>query len=137
MLRRVVSKKGILLSPRRHASAESTLRAQPWAHMQNPAPFQKTQLRTTAARFNLDIAAKADVSQFPACFSLAADMKKQGVSPDISTYNTLLRALAHGGYATPTFAVLEDMLAVGVSPDAMSFNHIIHVEALHLEPVHV
>ncbi|KAJ7725878.1 hypothetical protein DFH07DRAFT_758394 [Mycena maculata] len=86
----------------------------------------KTQLRTTTARFNLDIAAKADSSQFPACFDLAADMKKNGVSPNLSTYNTLLRALAHGGYAVATLAVLEDMLSVGVSPDATSFNHIIH-----------
>ncbi|KAJ7462230.1 hypothetical protein B0H11DRAFT_2054671 [Mycena galericulata] len=117
------SKKGILLSARRYAS---TLRAQPWAHMANPSPFQQTQLRTTAARFNLDMAAKADLAQFPACFALAADMKRQGISPNLSTYNTLLRALAHGGYATPTFAVLEDMLSVGISPDATSFNHIIY-----------
>ncbi|KAJ6609859.1 hypothetical protein B0H10DRAFT_1812604 [Mycena sp. CBHHK59/15] len=72
------------------------------------------------------MAAKADLSQFPPCFALASEMKQQGISPTISTYNTLLRALAHGGYAWQTLAILEDMLSVGVSPNASSFNHIIH-----------
>ncbi|KAJ7497238.1 hypothetical protein FB451DRAFT_1120558 [Mycena latifolia] len=127
MLRRVVrEKKGILVCARRHASAESGLRAQPWSFRDIPADFQKTQLRTTVARFNLDLAAKADIGQFPACFALAADMKKQGVAPNVVTYNTLLRAVAHNGYSSAASAVLEDMLSLGISPNVASFNHIIH-----------
>ncbi|KAJ7084329.1 hypothetical protein B0H15DRAFT_911071 [Mycena belliarum] len=128
MLRRVLrDEKRILVCARRHASADSALRAPPWSFKAIPSEFQKTQLRTTAARFNLDLAAKADIGQFSACFALATDMKLQGVSPTISTYNTLLRALAlaHGGYAAPTLAVLEDMLSIGISPNVTSFNHII------------
>ncbi|KAJ7647386.1 hypothetical protein FB45DRAFT_733113 [Roridomyces roridus] len=71
------------------------------------------------------MAAAADKSQFPTCFTVAAEMKVRGVAPNLVTYNTLLRALAHGGYALPTFAVLEDMLSMGISPDTTSFNHII------------
>ncbi|KAJ6586863.1 hypothetical protein DFH09DRAFT_1027747 [Mycena vulgaris] len=132
MLRRIVrEKKGILARARRYISAAPAstdgLRAQPWAFKDIPGDtIQKTQLRSNVARFNVDIAAKADKGQFPTCFALAADMKTQGVSPDITTYNTLLRALAHGGYSTATLAVLEDMLSVGISPNTASFNHIIH-----------
>ncbi|KAJ7132806.1 hypothetical protein C8R43DRAFT_1239561 [Mycena crocata] len=129
MLRRIVlsgKNQEVLSCARRYASAESTLRAQPWAFADNNAAFDKTQLRTTAARFNLDIAAKADAAQFPSCFSLAAEMRDKGIAPNIYTYNTLLRALAHGGYASQTLAVLEDMVSVGIPPNAMSFNHIIH-----------
>ncbi|KAJ7096379.1 hypothetical protein C8R44DRAFT_717856 [Mycena epipterygia] len=127
MLRRIVrEKKGSLFCVRRYAAEASPhLRAQPWAFNNNTAAFQKTQHRTTTARYNFDMAAKADVFQFPDCFALAAEMKQKGITPTISTYNTLLRALAHGGYAPQAFAVFEDMLSFGVSPDATSFNHLI------------
>jgi hypothetical protein len=131
MLRRIVrEKKGVLVCARRYASAESSLRAQPWAFADNTADFQKSQQRTTAARFNFDLAAKADAAQFPSCFALALDMKNEAVTPNLATYNTLLRAMAHGGYSAPTLAVLEDMLSIGVAPNVISFNHIIHVNAM-------
>jgi pentatricopeptide repeat protein len=131
MLRRIVrEKKGILFCARRHASADSALRAQPWAFNDNTAAFQKTQIRTTAARFNLDMAAKANIGAPGACFGLAAEMKLQGITPNITTYNTLLSALAQGAHAPAALAVLEDMLAVGVSPDTTSFNHIIDVDII-------
>ncbi|KAJ6475311.1 hypothetical protein C8R47DRAFT_1052915 [Mycena vitilis] len=139
MLRRIVrEKKGLLSCARRHASADSNLRAQPWSFGENTAAFQQTQSRTTVARFNLDMAAKLDIGQVSACFSLAADMKQQGMAPTISTYNTLLRGLARGGYASASFAVLEDMLALNISPTATSFNHIIdahRAESSSLLPV--
>ncbi|KAJ6499358.1 hypothetical protein C8R45DRAFT_982182 [Mycena sanguinolenta] len=127
MLRRIATceRKGILSCTRRWASAESPLRAQPWAFQDAPDAFQKTQIRTTAARFNLDMAAKGDVGASPACFALAAEMKQRGIKPNVTTYNTLLRALAQGAYGPATLATLEDMLAVGVAPDTTSLNHIL------------
>ncbi|KAJ7188331.1 hypothetical protein C8R46DRAFT_934185 [Mycena filopes] len=133
MLRRLVrEKKAIFVYPRRHASAATGLRAQPWAFRENSdnfyddtAAFQKTRNRTTVARFNLDMGGHADMGQFSHCFALASDMKKKGIAPTLLTYNTLLRALVPGGFASASLAVLEDMLAVGVSPDAKSFNYII------------
>ncbi|KAJ6593845.1 hypothetical protein B0H19DRAFT_919621 [Mycena capillaripes] len=65
-------------------------------------------------------------------------MKRQGVAPNLSTYNTLLRALAQDGHASATLAVLEDMLAVGVAPNIWSFNNIINAhrtESSSLLPV--
>ncbi|KAF7361943.1 Methyltransf-25 domain-containing protein [Mycena venus] len=107
----IVREKGILsCAARRYASGESTLRAQPWSFQENAAPLQRTQIRTTASRFNLDMASKADVRAPHACFALAAEMKQQGIKPTTSTYNTLLRALGQrpgNGYAM--LAVLEDM----------------------------
>ncbi|KAJ7287590.1 hypothetical protein C8J57DRAFT_1048704 [Mycena rebaudengoi] len=80
------------------------------------------------------MAAKADVAQFPTCFNLAAEMKRKGIPPDITTYTTLLRALAHGGYAAQTLAVLEDMVNFGVHPNATCFNHIIHAHRTLTSP---
>ncbi|KAJ7703255.1 hypothetical protein B0H17DRAFT_922737 [Mycena rosella] len=78
------------------------------------------------------MASKADLAQFHACFHVAAEMKTQRITPTLATYNTLLRALAHGGYNAPSLAVLEDMLSVGISPDVISFNFILH--AYRTEP---
>lgn len=133
LLRRIVrEKKDSLFCVRRYAEKASPhLRAQPWAFNDNTAAFQKTQHRTTTARYNFDMAAKADGLQFHGCFALAAEMKQKGITPTILTYNTLLRALGHGGYGPQAFAVFEDMLSFGVSPDATSFNHLIHVIAMY------
>ncbi|KAJ7901771.1 hypothetical protein B0H14DRAFT_2668377 [Mycena olivaceomarginata] len=121
MLRRIIREKTSLVARR----YESTLRAQPWAFQEKQDNFQKTQTRSTVARFNLDMALKADVGAFPAVFALAAEMKQQGIKPTISTYNTLLRGLAQGGYGSAAWAALEDMLAVGITPDTTSLNHIL------------
>ena len=131
MLGRIVRhRKGSLFTARRCASTDSQLRAQPWSFAENASAFQKVDTRTTVARFNMDMAVKADNAYFPACFALAAEMKKQGVAPNLTTYNILLRSLAHGGYASATMAVLEDMISVGVHPNENSFKHIIDVDAL-------
>jgi pentatricopeptide repeat protein len=123
MLRRIIREKTSLVARR----YESTLRAQPWAFQEKQDNFQKTQTRSTVARFNLDMALKADVGAFPAVFALATEMKQQGIKPTISTYNTLLRGLAQGGYGSAAWAALEDMLAVGITPDTTSLNHILDV----------
>ncbi|KAF7321337.1 Methyltransf-25 domain-containing protein [Mycena kentingensis (nom. inval.)] len=77
---------------------------------------------------------KAEASQFPDCFTIAAEMKAQGVPPSRATYNTLLRSLAHGGYASATLAVLEDMLALHIQPDTNSFNFIIQAHRTERSP---
>ncbi|KAJ7783073.1 hypothetical protein B0H16DRAFT_1495224 [Mycena metata] len=123
LLRRIVrEKKGVLFCVRRHASADSGLRAQPWAFRENAdtfyddtAAFQKTKNRTTLL------------------LCLAAEMKQKGIAPTLLTYNTLLRAFAPGGFAPASLAILEDMLSMDVPPDVKSFNYII--EAHRTEPI--
>ncbi|KAK7057242.1 Methyltransf-25 domain-containing protein [Favolaschia claudopus] len=126
MLWRVVrTKRGIDPCLRRYASVDSSIRAKPWSFNRDPSNFQKTQTRTTTARYNIDLANAADRGSSALCFNLAAEMKQNGFPPNTATYNTLLRSLAEGAYSSATLAVLEDMLAVGVAPNTISLNHIL------------
>ncbi|KAJ7262235.1 hypothetical protein B0H12DRAFT_1013042 [Mycena haematopus] len=72
------------------------------------------------------MAAKMDIGASPACLALAAEMKQLGIKPNVSTYNTVLRALSQGAYGPATLAILEDMLVVGVTPNTTSLNHILN-----------
>ncbi|KAF7298237.1 Methyltransf-25 domain-containing protein [Mycena chlorophos] len=114
--------------------ASTTLRAQPFAFpLTGDGPLAAR--RTAAARFNLRMLEAADRAQFPKCFAIAAEMKKDGVTPSKATYNTLLRSLAHGGHASATLAVLDDMLAMKIDPDVNSLNFIVEAHRTQLSPL--
>jgi pentatricopeptide repeat protein len=59
--------------------------------------------------------------------ALAAQMKGDGVQPNLAIYNCLLEAAANGVFWLEAWAILDDMLFVGIKPDTMSFNHLLHV----------
>jgi len=63
-------------------------------------------------------------------------MKMEGLTPDIVTYNLLMRAAAQSARITDAWAILEDMEAVGVQPTALTFNHLINVCLLTFHVVH-
>ncbi|KAF7315387.1 Methyltransf-25 domain-containing protein [Mycena indigotica] len=111
----------------------STLRALPWQFpLTGEGPVIQGQ--TAEARFNLRMVQHADSAQFPQCFAVAAEMKKEKVAPSRITYNTLLRSLAHGGHASATLAVLEDMVAMEIKPDVTAFNFIVHAHRTQVSP---
>ncbi|TFK44626.1 hypothetical protein BDQ12DRAFT_594984 [Crucibulum laeve] len=78
--------------------------------------------------------AAADTGRFSNCLSVATDMKRAGVNPDITTYNSLLSTAANDGHWLEAWAILDDMLLLGIQPTATSFNHLIRAQ--HLRPIH-
>lgn len=77
--------------------------------------------------------AEATRRNYPACLEIAADMKAQGIRPDLTTYSSLMEATAHGGGWFEAWAILDDMLLVGVKPDINILNNLIYV-TYHIVP---
>ena len=75
----------------------------------------------------LQMMAAANAGNFPACFRIAAQMKASGVTPNVSTYNTLMEAAAQDANALLSWAILDDMLLVGIQPTITTFTHLIDV----------
>jgi pentatricopeptide repeat protein len=88
----------------------------------NPVIQQPTHLNYT-----MQIMAAINIGNYPSCFQVAAKMKSSGISPDISTYNALMNAVAKDGHALLSWAILDDMLLVGVKPTTTTFAHLIEV----------
>ncbi|KIK67115.1 hypothetical protein GYMLUDRAFT_54959 [Collybiopsis luxurians FD-317 M1] len=52
-------------------------------------------------------------------------MKRQGVQPDLDTYNYLLRSMSNNTRTSDAWAVFDDMLLLGIKPDVKTFNALI------------
>jgi pentatricopeptide repeat protein len=59
-------------------------------------------------------------------------MKRNGVQPDIATYNNLLWAISRHCYTLDVWAILDDMLLHGIQPNAATFAAIFNVFLLLL-----
>ncbi|KAI0312343.1 hypothetical protein OF83DRAFT_1146592 [Amylostereum chailletii] len=82
-----------------------------------------------------------DVRQCPAelgytalVLSIMANMKKEGISPDLLTYNTALEPFAHHGMSDEALSLFDDMKALDIPPDTQTFNLLL--KALRFEDVH-
>ena len=87
-------------------------------------PFMQPPSQTT---LTMQIMAAASSGRLPACFQIAAKMKAAGITPDISTYNALMSAVAQDSNALFSWAILDDMLLVGVRPSTTTFAHLMDV----------
>ncbi|SJL10134.1 uncharacterized protein ARMOST_13518 [Armillaria ostoyae] len=119
--------------PRRHAStaiqsaepsSSTELRSAPFKFEPDTA-FQQSRHGTTLARCNTAIHDAFKRRDIRSCFEAAANMKKNGIAPDATTYNALLLATAYGTNSLDAFAVYEDMVSCGVEPNVATFNHLI------------
>lgn len=81
----------------------------------------------------------ADRGRYISCLEIAAKMKKEGVSPDYSTYSALIRAAARESAWLDAWAIFDDMLLLGFKPTTAIFNHLLHAQrhrsSLSLWPV--
>ena len=59
--------------------------------------------------------------------SICAEMKQEGVKPDLMTYKHIMRGLSAEKLPTETLAVFKDMQAAGFAPDQESYNIILTV----------
>ena len=107
-------------------SPAQILRVRPrWlSTVRHALPIIKPPTHTT---LTMQIMAAANSGNFPACFQVAAKMKTVGITPDISTYNALMSAVAQDANALFSWAILDDMLLVGVQPTTTTFTHLMDV----------
>ena len=77
--------------------------------------------------YTMKIMNAVEKGNIPMCFQIAAKMKSSGISPDISTYNALMYAVAEEGDAMLSWAIFDDMLLLGIQPTTTTFAHLIHV----------
>jgi pentatricopeptide repeat protein len=73
-------------------------------------------------RYNLALGHLADKGELVHCLKLAAQMKVQGVKPDILTFNCLIRACERDALSRHATAIFEDMLAVGLQPERETYH---------------
>lgn len=78
-------------------------------------------------RYNLALGHLADKGDLTGCLRLAAQMKVQGVKPDILTYNCLIRASGRDALAMQATAIFEDMLAIDLQPERETFHLLLKV----------
>jgi pentatricopeptide repeat protein len=81
--------------------------------------------------YTMQIMSAINVGNIPMCFQIAGKMKSSGISPDVSTYNGLINAVAKDGHSLLSWAILDDMLLVGVQPTTTTFTHLIEVIMPH------
>ena len=95
-----------------------------------PIPGGTTFARTgLIGRYNLALGHLADKGDLIRCLKLAAQMKEQGVEPDLLTYNCLIRACEKDALALQAAAIFEDMVAVGLQPERETFHLIFKVRS--------
>ena len=125
----------------RHGTSVRTLSTDPGqsrphfdAHPFSPYPVAGDRAFPRAGligRYNLALGHLADRGDLAQCLHLAAQMKAQGVKPDILTYNCLIRACERETLAKHAVAIFEDMLAVGLRPERETFHLLFKVSFLH------
>lgn len=103
------------------------------AHQISPYPVAGGPILTRAGligRYNLALGHLADEGNLVQCLRLAAQMKTQGVKPDVLTYNYLIRACGKEGLVKHAVAIFEDMLAARLQPERETFHSLFKVSLL-------
>jgi len=81
-------------------------------------------------RFNLALGYFADRGDIIRCIKTAAQMKTQGVKPNVLTYNYLIRACEKDALSRHASAIYEDMLSMGLQPERETFHSLFKVSLL-------
>jgi pentatricopeptide repeat protein len=84
----------------------------------------------------MELGRHAAASRLQAVVRLCADMKADGVTPDVTTYHYLLRVLAEHGMHKECLATLEDMEAIGITPDLQAYHYTMQVSRTRAAPPH-
>lgn len=84
-----------------------------------------TQLAKYNKQLQDNLAAGRTVAVVQACIM----MKRLGITPDVTTYNCLIRAMANDLYYYEAWAVYRDMEALGISPNIETYNALLYVSA--------
>ena len=82
---------------------------------------------TPLSKFNSRILDCCSRGRIAMALSICAEMKQEGVKPDLMTYKHIMRGLSAEKLPTETFAVFKDMQAAGFAPDQESYNIILTV----------
>jgi pentatricopeptide repeat protein len=98
--------------------------------------FRSGQIGTSLQRRNMELGRHAAASRLQAVVRLCADMKADGVTPDVTTYHYLLRVLAEHGMHKECLATLEDMEAIGITPDLQAYHYTMQVSRTRAAPPH-
>ena len=77
--------------------------------------------------YAMQMVTAANGGNLPVCFQIATRMKATRKSPDISTYNALMNAVARDAHSLLSWAILDDMLLLGIQPTVTTFTHLIDV----------
>ncbi|KAK2460796.1 hypothetical protein APHAL10511_007266 [Amanita phalloides] len=85
-------------------------------------------------RARLDMLSNAEDS-YSLCLQAAAQMKLEGVHPDVQVYRTLMRSASHSAAWLHAWAILDDMLLMGIKPDVAMFNSLIHAHRHRPSPL--
>ncbi|KIY44382.1 hypothetical protein FISHEDRAFT_51427 [Fistulina hepatica ATCC 64428] len=120
--------RGSLLGHFENASSstppQNIRQAQPYVHAPDVG-FQSAKDRTTISTLNEHLQKFASNGNLNGALETAVRIKELGYKPDLSTYTSLMLAIAaQGGYVL-AWALLEDALATGVQLDTVFFNHLI------------
>ncbi|KAG6876645.1 hypothetical protein C0992_012191 [Termitomyces sp. T32_za158] len=89
---------------------------------------QQASIRTTKARFNLQLAEEAELGHYSNVLEIAAKMKAHKIKPDITTYVALINAAASHRMWLDAWAIFDDMVAVGIKPNTDVFNRLIKAQ---------
>lgn len=73
-------------------------------------------------RYNLALGHFADRGDLIQCIKTAAQMKTQGVKPNVLTYNCLIRACGRDALWRHASAIYEDMITTGLQPERETFH---------------
>lgn len=80
---------------------------------------------TRLDRFNLRLARASKKGAAVEAIELCSSMKRDGVAPNVTTYNYLLESCAQVKLAEASLAIIEDMRMMGLQPDVTSGAHVL------------
>jgi pentatricopeptide repeat protein len=107
---------------------ENRLRGQPFRNAPD-TNFRGELHGTSLGRFNLTLsnASRDGQTQVTTVLRVAAQMREEGVQPDITTFHHILRSLADHGLYAEAVACVDEMDRLGIMADPQAFYYILQV----------